>query len=267
MISTKTWSLAVMGGERQYAGNLGYKDDPRNVYRYDSNVANHLNVDVGDLALIRDREHLLGIAQIERVASAPGSKTMVRCPKCGNGQLKERVKKVSRFRCGNGHEFSVPRKDIVNVMNYEAHYGATFVDAPDAVPVAQIKAAAPRRSDQLSIEEIDIDKLEQALVDAFPATRAVLGAFYQAKSLSPDEANSADELPATPANGPLPAGSYTPSLADTRRSVLREIKQRRGQQKFRKALLGRYGSSCLMSHCSLLDVLEAAHIWPVRRQG
>ncbi len=34
------WLLLTFGDERQYAGNLGYKDDPARVYRYDSFVPN-----------------------------------------------------------------------------------------------------------------------------------------------------------------------------------------------------------------------------------
>ena len=53
-------------------------------------------------------------------------------------------------------------------------------------------------------------------------------------------------------------------MGDTRASILRAIKARRGQRKFRNALLKRYGGGCLITGCSLLDVIEAAHIWPYR---
>lgn len=49
---------------------------------------------------------------------------------------------------------------------------------------------------------------------------------------------------------------------DAQPFVLRQIRQRRGQAKFRDALRKHYGDRCAMSGCDLLDVLEAAHIRP-----
>jgi predicted restriction endonuclease len=42
------------------------------------------------------------------------------------------------------------------------------------------------------------------------------------------------------------------------------VRDRRGQATFRRALVERYGMQCLISGCSLLDLLEAAHIKPFR---
>ncbi|MGG5823957.1 HNH endonuclease [Falsiroseomonas sp. HW251] len=49
---------------------------------------------------------------------------------------------------------------------------------------------------------------------------------------------------------------------DAREKVLREIRARRGQQKFREALVEAYAGRCAITDCSVLDVLEAAHITP-----
>jgi len=58
--------------------------------------------------------------------------------------------------------------------------------------------------------------------------------------------------------------SYSPSGKDTRIAVEREILCRRGQERFRNALRARYGDRCAVTGCSLLAVLEAAHIVPYR---
>lgn len=47
----------------------------------------------------------------------------------------------------------------------------------------------------------------------------------------------------------------------------RRIKARRGQRKFRDALMEAYGSMCVVTGCAEPDALEAAHILSVRRQG
>jgi len=49
--------------------------------------------------------------------------------------------------------------------------------------------------------------------------------------------------------------------------VMRSILARRGQRAFRDSLRARYGDRCVISGCTLLDVLEAAHIRPYRVQA
>jgi hypothetical protein len=49
---------------------------------------------------------------------------------------------------------------------------------------------------------------------------------------------------------------------DARARVLREVVQRRGQAKFRKALISAYGGRCAISGCPVTPLLEAAHITP-----
>ena len=54
---------------------------------------------------------------------------------------------------------------------------------------------------------------------------------------------------------------YDPkSEKDGREKTLREISIRRGQDKFRKILLSAYNNQCSITGCSVLSVLEAAHI-------
>ncbi len=47
-------------------------------------------------------------------------------------------------------------------------------------------------------------------------------------------------------------------------SVAKQVLCRRGQKKFRDALIKRYGARCMISDCKLLDIIEAAHIIPFR---
>jgi len=61
--------------------------------------------------------------------------------------------------------------------------------------------------------------------------------------------------------------SYNPEEGDRRHVVVRQIRERRGQQKFRDALRERYGDRCLVTGCEVLAVLEAAHISPYRGEG
>lgn len=57
------------------------------------------------------------------------------------------------------------------------------------------------------------------------------------------------------------SGSFDPlNLVDGRKKILAEITRRRGQPKFRKALIELYGGACVVTGCDVEAVLEAAHI-------
>lgn len=73
-------------------------------------------------------------------------------------------------------------------------------------------------------------------------------------------------LPTPPAElaQPAPTSEYQPSGEDTRSRALREVTVRPGQGEFRLKLVERYGRRCLVTGCSTLAALEAAHISPWR---
>jgi HNH endonuclease len=51
-------------------------------------------------------------------------------------------------------------------------------------------------------------------------------------------------------------------VRDARERIRRTIVQRRGQSKFRNALIAAYDRRCAISGCTSIEVLEAAHIYP-----
>ena len=54
---------------------------------------------------------------------------------------------------------------------------------------------------------------------------------------------------------------------DSRLVVERQIRERRGQQKFRDELRKRYGDACLVTGCKVLHLLEATHIKEYRGES
>jgi hypothetical protein len=54
------------------------------------------------------------------------------------------------------------------------------------------------------------------------------------------------------------------SAADERQKAIAEVVRRRGQAKFRKALLVAYQGKCAITGCDAVEALEAAHIAPYR---
>jgi hypothetical protein len=58
------------------------------------------------------------------------------------------------------------------------------------------------------------------------------------------------------------ASSHSLDEVDLDERVLREIWARRGQPRFRNALLEVYGNRCCITGCAIIELLEAAHIDP-----
>ncbi len=127
MSQRRAWSFLTIDGEREYRGNNGYNDDPHTTYRYDNFVANHRQVSVRDVAVIRSNNSVIGIAEISEIIEASGTKQRFRCPDCGDTNLSHRKILSPTWRCkSNGHEFDNPVAETIPTMTYEARYGSTF---------------------------------------------------------------------------------------------------------------------------------------------
>ncbi len=245
----RVWLLLSFGDDRQYAGNLGYADEPRRLYRYDSFVPNNKQVAKGDFALMRDQDRLQGIARIEKIRVSTGTKERSRCPFCGTAALKTRKSLYPRFRCDNGHEFDQPRVELVECDHFEANFGLSYVDTLGAVSLEVLRAACPRHSGQLAIQEISLEPLVLRILEKYPAAASLLVPAQSGVAEEPTEVS---------------LSSYVPVVEDARRVALRLIRQRQGQRQFRKALMERYGANCAVSGCDVVEILEAAHIDPYR---
>jgi hypothetical protein len=252
----RAWSLiSIDEGARQYGGNEGYDDQLSSRYEYDSAVANHKQLSSGDLVLIRGRSKLLGVARISEITSAAGQKQRNRCPVCQAVNIKRRTSVAPPWRCVKGHEFAAPLTDSVAVVRYTAAFGKSFIACQDGVPVEILRQAALRPNDQLSIQEIDPGRIEQALASKYPVTRALLAQFLDAVVIRPEDADSDEKTD----NGDG-TDETEMSMTDARLAVLRAIRQRRGQRKFRNLLLRAAGQCCQVTGCNVTAILEAAHI-------
>ncbi len=164
------WALLTLPDEeRQYAGNQGYDDDLRSVYRYDNGVPNSKAIQEGDLALLRDKSQLLGVARIERIESYAGTKTRLRCRNCGLTKLKERKTMSPKYRCECGEETDNPIIAEEPCMLYDAWFGASFVQLGGEFEPADLKAVAPKYNGQHAMQRVDLSLLLPQL-DASDAT-------------------------------------------------------------------------------------------------
>jgi hypothetical protein len=85
-------------------------------------------------------------------------------------------------------------------------------------------------------------------------------------SMCPEAVSLRDSRPRSPiaASAPEPEPFLPGSAGDAAQRVLASIVRRRGQPAFRSALLQAYDFRCALTDCTVLEVLEAAHIVPYR---
>jgi hypothetical protein len=157
-VTTAWLVLALDPDDRDHAGNEGYDDEPSRTYLYDSKVQNSRQVAVGDLAVVRDKTQLLGIATIVRIDEQAGAKVLLRCPACQKTRLRKRA--AGDFRCAScGEVTTSPIADSVDVTKYAAHFGESFVAARGLATVQELTAACPGYTQQLSMQRIDLSLL------------------------------------------------------------------------------------------------------------
>lgn len=251
----RTWLLLTFGDKRKYSGNRGYDDELSKVYEYDNFVPNHRQISEGDIVLLRSKIQLLGVAKIEEIRSRKGEKELLRCPSCGKTQLDKRKRKEYEFRCYRcGHEFNTPIKETVARNIFTAHFGDTFVLAEGAVNLEVLRKACPKYNGQLAMQLIEIQKIEATLLENAPAVATLLHQNNALDYLVSDDAEENGNEDISKSN------TYSPITNDRRQLVMRQIRERRGQSKFRQALRLRYGDRCMITGCKLIDVVEAAHI-------
>jgi putative restriction endonuclease len=246
------WLLLAYGDQRSYAGNIGYADDVEAVYKYDSFVQNHKRIREGDIAVLRDKGGLVGLASVARIVEAKGAKTRQRCPRCNSSGLTTRKVKRPPVRCSDcNHEFEEALQEEVDCTTFAAYFDGSFISARGAIGVDDLRHACSNYHGQLAMQPISVSALIQALGEANPAIANLLELGTPGPSLGPDEGD--EEL-------------FVPGTGDEREKTLQAIRTRRGQRAFREAMRTRYGDRCVVTGCTLVDVLEAAHISPYRGQ-
>ena len=251
------------GEEREYAGNLGYADELSKAYQYDSCVQNHRQILEGDLALLRGKNQLFGVARIERIKASKGEKRLHRCPVCLTTNFSERKNKQPKFRCiKGGHEFNEPDQEDVACKLFTAHFGDSFVPAKGAISLERLRDACPKFNKQMAMQSLDFGRIEAILIERVPDVQQLLATHGISEYLESDDAAELVEI-----TGKSIETMYSPIPGDRRQVVMHQIRARRGQHQFRQALRMRYGDKCMITGCQLLGIIEAAHISPYRGNG
>jgi hypothetical protein len=161
-MAVRAWSLYAHAGENPYAGHTGYDDSAGRHYSYDSRVANHRQVRVGDLVVVRGPDTSHGAGFIPQVSEDEGIKIYSRCPTCKTSQLERRKTLSPIFRCTNGHTFDEPIKSEERVTRYRAEFAPGYLELDD-FGAETIDALCLHGSRQNAIRELDLQHVLAAL--------------------------------------------------------------------------------------------------------
>lgn len=247
------WILKSVNTEDlSYISNDGHADDLKTKYVYDNNVPNCLQIKKGDIAVIVNKDKVLGLAKISRILIYNSTKIRRRCPVCSNTNYEERKTKFPKFRCNKGHEFEEPIAETVDVIQYEAFYSESFISPNKTVTVDKIRPYHDKGYNRnMSMQSLSKDFVE----DFFNIEYKQL--LNEILYPEPDDADNnlfSDVF----------SDDYVPNDEDERSKIFRTIVQRRGQKKFRDEVREMYGDKCVITGCEILDILEAAHINPYK---
>ncbi|MBD2507643.1 HNH endonuclease [Nostoc muscorum FACHB-395] len=242
----RAW-LLISDHNRQHAGNFGYADEFSRTYNYNGLVQNCRQITESDFVLLRDKKQLFGVAKIESISSYQGIIELLHCPSCNTTKFNGRKRKKPKFHCYMcGHDFNTPIIEATEGEIFNAHFGDTFIATKGAISIDILRQACQKKG-QMSMNLIDLDKIKVTLLKNAPEVAKLLNDYNDSKYLVGDEGSE-----------------YFLKPEDSRETVFRQIKERRGQSTFRNLLRERYGDQCMISGLKLLDVLEAAHISPYR---
>jgi hypothetical protein len=208
-----------------------YDDVHGSAYAYDSNVVNHARVAEGDVVVVRDGQLVLGFGVVEDVASRLDLKPMRRCVRCGSASLQARKVARPRFRCNDCKAtFDEPVVVPKEVRLYVASYADSWVPFESPVPVAVLDEVYAGADRQNAIRELQTEPALALLVQ-FSGIEG---------QLALQLADARREL----------AGGFAETVA----------RRRIGQQRFRDALLDRFGARCAVTGEQPDAVLDAAHL-------
>lgn len=158
------WLLLEKSDETRVSKGIdGYRDVTGESYHYDSLVPNYRNVATGDFVVLRKESQIIGVGTIGGIDETSETKIHRRCPKCASTDIRQRVRKQPRWKCGKCPvEFSEPIETRVKVRSFTAAIKEfTKLNAPPSVKVVKMCAEDSHgASSQLSMLRLDPMKVQ-----------------------------------------------------------------------------------------------------------
>ena len=139
-----------------------YKEDITKEYTYDNLVRNFSLIDKDTLVIVRDRENLIGFAEVSLIESEPFKKQFVKCPNCGKADLRKRKNKVPKYLCVDcRHEFDEAKIEEKDVTKYTARFKSAMT--PLNIPKETINDDIINYNPQVSIQEVKSSALDKVM--------------------------------------------------------------------------------------------------------
>jgi predicted RNA-binding Zn-ribbon protein involved in translation (DUF1610 family) len=224
------WLLLAVGDDRAFGSNDGYDDEPDSHYRWDSTVPNHARITEGDAVVLWDKKSSIGVSVVENIDISKGSKLVYSCPHCGKAHIKARKTKHPRYRCfACNRNFDDPAVETVQVTEYTSSHSGAWIPLEGLLSGSVLRSLCLSPRSQLSLRPLDWAAFNAAVAEAGgPGVLTVVG---QAAELA--------------------AGGHTRA----------NVRVRRGQPAFRKALFDTYGPVCIFTGKAPAAALEAGHLY------
>ena len=171
------WLLLEKSDETRVSKGIdGYRDATGESYHYDSLVPNYRNVAAGDFVVLRKENEIVGIGTIRSIAEIADTKVHRRCPKCESTDVRERVTKEPKWKCGKcAVEFPDPKETIVEVRSFTAAIkDFTRLGVPPSVKAVKMCAeSSGGASSQLSMLSLDPSKVQTLFegIDPSPSSQ------------------------------------------------------------------------------------------------
>jgi hypothetical protein len=213
-------------------GVLTYPDELGVRYVYDTTVPSGRHVTPGDLVVVRDNLVVFGAGWIESIEVAPGHKLRDRCPNCKSTQFGRRTKKQLAFRCDRcTTEFATPDQEELSVQRFTANYSRTWRLADRHFPVGALDVAYVGKARQHAIRRLDMAHIRRVLEHYLTTGEP----WWDTRAREEERIS----------------GGHGIGISKTRL----------GQQRFRDAMLDRYGEACAFTGPQPPGALEAAHLY------
>jgi predicted RNA-binding Zn-ribbon protein involved in translation (DUF1610 family) len=234
--STRSWLALSVAGKRHHGGNDGYDDEPSEHYTWDSTVANHAQVKIGDSIVLWDRDLLLGASTIDAISRRSGIKTLYSCPKCGRAKINARVRSDPAYKCyACGNEFDEARTNQVPVIQYASQHSALWEDLRGLLPGSELRALCVSPKSQHSLRPFNWDAFNSRITGS-------------------SEENLVRQI-----------GRVSQLMRGGHRDVI--VRARVGQSLFRAQMLKAFGAVCAFTGESPASALEAAHLYSYAQVG
>lgn len=188
------WLLLEKSDDTRVSKGIeGYRDSTGEYYHYDSLVPNHRNVKSGDYVVLRKENEIIGIGRVGNITETDDVKIHSRCPQCESTDIRERSRKLPKWKCGQcATEFSSPKETITEIRSFNAMINDfTRLNAPPSFKSVKMCAANGKgESSQLSMLALDEGKVRTLFegIDPSPSARGPeAGTSVQGFGLSQDE--------------------------------------------------------------------------------